>query len=240
MTNRNLEEIHMPLAGILNTARSLSFYLKWQEITANNLANANTDAFKVDRLAASRSPGATNAVPVQRTDLSQGRFRDTERALDLAIDGPGFLVVRTDHGERLTRGGSLKLDTDGYLTDSHGAPLLGEGGPILIAGSEVEVQGDGTVLVDGALAGRLRVANVEEPATLRKEGLGRFIAETPLSPVVEGATRLRQGAIEEPNMDPLLSMVDLITIQRAYSANIDALRTMDGVMGVVTGEVGKV
>ena len=35
-------------------------------------------------------------------------------------------------------------------------------------------------------------------------------------------------------------MVDLITIQRAYSANVDALRAMDGVLGVVTGEVGKV
>jgi len=54
------------------------------------------------------------------------------------------------------------------------------------------------------------------------------------------ATSVHQGQIEEANFDPILSMVDLITIQRAYSANIDALHAMDGVLGVVTNEVGKV
>ena len=230
----------MPLAGILNTARSLSFYLKWQEVTANNLANANTDAFKVDRLAATSTPGADFAVPVEHTDYRQGVFRDTQRPLDLALEGAGWFVVQTARGERLTRGGSMKLDAQGFLTDGHGDPLLGEGGPIVVAGSQVEVQADGSVLVDGTLAGKLRVENVAEEASLAKEGLGRYVAKGPLAPVAEGTARVRQGAIEEPNMDPLLSMVDLITIQRAYAANVDALRTMDGVMGVVTGEVGKV
>ena len=48
-----------------------------------------------------------------------------------------------------------------------------------------------------------------------------------------------QGAIEEPNLDPMLSMVDLVSIQRSYAANIDALKAMDSVLGVITGEVGK-
>jgi flagellar basal body rod protein FlgG len=240
MTDLNPKEHGMPLSGILNTARSLSYYLRWQEVTANNLANTNTDAFKADRIAALGVAKLGYATPVERTSLEQGSFRDTGRPLDVSLDGPGFLVVQTAHGERLTRGGSLRLDAAGVLTDGHGDPVLGEQGPIVLSGAEVEVRSDGSILVDGAIAGKLRLETVEEPATLLKEGFGRFVPATALEPVAEGSMRVRQGAIEEPNMDPLLSMVDMITIQRAYAANVDALRAMDGVLGVVTGEVGKV
>lgn len=230
----------MPLRGILDTARSLSFYLRWQEVTANNLANTNTDAFKADRLAAVRSAGEQHATPLERTDLQQGAFHDTGRPLDVALDGPGFFVVHTARGDRLTRGGSLKLDSNGQLVDSHGDPILGDDGPLTLTGAAVEVRSDGSVLVDGTAAGQLRVVTVADPQTLLKEGFGRFVPKGPVEDVAEGATRVRQGAIEEPNMDPLLSMVDMITIQRAYAANVDALKAMDGVLATVTGEVGRV
>ncbi len=230
----------MPIQGILNTAHTLSLYQRWQEITANNVANANTDAFKVDRLTAVQVPGSERPVPVQTTDLQQGAFRETGRPLDVALDGPGFLVVRTPQGERLTRGGSLHLDPDGWLVDGQGAPVLGDQGPLALSGSSIEVKGDGSLLVDGAVAGRLRLAEVADPNALVKEGFGRYATSSPLHPAADGAVRVRQGTIEEPNFDPLMSMVDLVTIQRAYAANADALRAIDGVLGTVVNEVGKV
>lgn len=230
----------MPIQGILNTAHSLALYRRWQEISAHNVANANTDAFKVDRLAVMVLPGSERPVPVQTTDLQQGAFRETGRALDLALDGSGFLVVETPQGERLTRGGSLRLDPAGRLVDSHGAPLLDERGPVVVSGTDVTVQGDGTVVVDGAIAARLRLETVEDPGTLLKEGYGRYRAVTPTLAVPAGTTHVRQGAIEEPNFDSLMSMVDLVTIQRAYAANADALKAIDSVLGTVTNEVGKV
>ena len=230
----------MPLKGILDTARSLTYYARRQEVTANNLANANSDAFKADRITARAIPGAEFPVPVQHTDLQQGTFRETARALDLALDGPGFFVVQTDRGERLTRGGSLRLDPAGRLTDSHGDLVMGTEGPILVQGHAVEVQGDGSIVVDGASAGRLRMVDPRDPSTLLKEGFGRYVAKGAWHPVEEGVTRVRQGAVEEANLDPLLSMVDLVAIQRAYSANVDALKAMDGVLGSIVNEVGKV
>jgi flagellar basal-body rod protein FlgF len=229
----------MPIRGIVNTARSLSYYVRLQEVTANNLANASTDAFKAGRMTANILPGATHAVPVEKTDLQQGSFRETGRPLDLALDGPGFFVVRTEHGERLTRGGSLRLDGTGRLTDAHGAPLVGLEGPLVLNGADVEVQADGTVLVDGEQAGRLRVVDAQDPSTLLKEGLGRYATPGPLVPAAEGTTRVRQGAVEEANLDALRSTVDLVAIQRAYSANINAIKVMDDVLGVVTGQVGR-
>ncbi len=227
------------IPGIVNTARSLAYLDRLQSLTANNLANTNSDGFKGDRLTAHLLPGLQFPVPVQKLDLQQGTFRDTARPLDVGLDGAGFLVVDTAQGERLIRGGSLQLDVAGRLTDLHGDPVLGEKGPIIVTGSSLEVEADGTITADGATLGRLRVVNVENPSSLKKEGLGRFIADGELldAPMT---TRVRQGAVEEANVDPLSSMVDLITIQRAYAANLDALKAMDSVLGSVTTEVGKV
>ena len=119
----------MPLRGIQNAAHGLSYYSRLQEVVANNLANASTDAFKVDRMTGRMLPGESFPVPVEHLDLSQGAMRETGRNLDLALDGPDFLVVTTPSGERLTRGGSLRLDAAGQLTDADGNPVQGQKGP---------------------------------------------------------------------------------------------------------------
>lgn len=229
----------MAIRGILNTARSLGYWLRSQEVTANNLANVNSDAFKVDRITARQMPGETFPQAVQRTDLRQGPLHETGRPLDVALDGDGWLVVQTPQGEQLTRGGSLQLDPAGRLTDAHGAPVMGEQGPIVAAGGSIEVHGDGSVNVDGALVGRLK--RVQVPGDqVEKVGYGRYKARAELQPAADDAARVRQGAIEEPNVDPLIGMVDLVAIQRAYAANLEALRSMDGVLGTVCNQVGRV
>jgi flagellar basal body rod protein FlgG len=229
----------MNFRGIVTSARSLSFLLRAQEVTANNLANANTDGFKADRLTAWLESGAASPIPVQRTDLQQGTLRDTGRPLDISLDGPGFFVAGTDQGERLVRGGSLHLDAASRLVNADGIPLLGETGPIVVSGSKIEVESDGTVMVDGTKAGQLRIVTVQDPSTLRKEGMGRFVASTPLI-AAEAGTLVRQGSVEQANLDPLSSTIDLVSIQRAYSANLDALKAMDSVLATITSEVGKV
>ena len=228
-----------PLRGIQNTARTLSYYTKLQALTSNNIANASTEGFKVDKMAAHWAGGVAVPVPVQGTDLSQGALRPTGRPLDLALEGDGFFVVQTDAGDRFTRGGSLKLDRDGWWTDLNGQPLLGVDGPILVRGAEVQVEQDGTVLVDGVMTGRLRVETVDDPATLLKEGNTMYVATTPTQPVTERVT-VRQGAIDEANVDAVMEMVDLVQIQRAYAANVDALKAMDSVLGTVSGDLGRV
>ena len=230
----------MSVDGMANTGRSMSYYLRLQEVTADNLANANTDAFKAIRLAAQMDPGTDVAVPVETIDLQQGSFRETGRPLDMGLEGPGFFVIQTERGERLIRGGSFRLDGDSRLTDLHGAPVLGTDGPIILHGATVQVQADGTLTIDGSLADRLRIETVEDPSTLTKEGSGRFVPASPLLSASLEETQGRQGMIEEANLDPLLSTVDLITIQRAYAANADALRAMDSVLGVIASDVGQV
>ncbi|NOT08726.1 MAG: flagellar hook basal-body protein [Gemmatimonadales bacterium] len=228
----------MPLRSILQTAHALSYYMRRQEIVANNLANASSTAFKGDRIAAHLSADGPWPEAVASLDLRQGNQRETGRPLDLALEGAGFLVVRTPEGDRLSRGGSLSLDPGGILTDGHGHPVLGQDGPIVLAGTHIKIEADGTVLSGGEPAGRLRLVTVADPATLAKRGSGHFATEAALLPA--DAVMVRQGMLEEANVEPTTGMVDLISIQRAWAANLEVVRTMDSVLGTVTGEVGKV
>lgn len=230
----------MPFRGILNTARSLSYYTKVLQVTGHNLANAGTEGFKFDRMSGFLPAGATAPVPVQVTDFRQGSLVETGRRLDFALEGHGFFVVQTDQGERLSRGGTFKLDPAGQLTDALGAPVLGTDGPVVIFGKTAEIGTDGTITVDGAVIDRLRIETVADPNGLLKEGFGRFVAAGDTTAVEEGSAKVRQGVIEESNGEPLTAMLDLVRVQRAHSANIDALKTMDSVLGAITNDVGTV
>ena len=129
-------------SGILTAARTMAYYSRRQEVTANNLANANTAGFKADRLVAHRPGDMDSPVPVEATDLGQGTLRMTGRPLDLAIEGKGFLVVETPGGERLIRGGSLKLDGQGTLITDDGSPVLGKQGRIVVTQGSIEIGPD--------------------------------------------------------------------------------------------------
>jgi flagellar basal-body rod protein FlgG len=211
-----------------------------QQVVANNLANANTDAFKVDRVTARVYDGGESPVPVQETDFQQGTLRETGRTLDLALEGEGFFVVQTENGERLTRGGSFRLDAGGQLIDSLGAPVLGKEGPVVIAGGTVEVLSDGAVMVDGALLDSLRIETVEDLSSLMKEGTGRYLASGATEAPAVGQTEIMQGYVEEANLDPVTSMVELVKIQHSYKANVDALQAMDAVLSAIANDVGTV
>ena len=235
----------MGLDAIRSTARTLGYYTRLQALTANNIANSDTEGFKADVMSARKVGESTYPVPVTRTDLSQGTLTPTGRPLDLSLDGPGFLVLQTEQGERLTRGGSLALDAANRLSDRHGNLLLGENGPVQIPlrYASFEVQADGQVVVDGTRIDRLRVETVADPGMLLKEGAGHFKpalrGELPIA-VNTTTTVVRQGQVEDSNQDTLKGVVDLVTIQRAYAANIDSLKALDSVLGTVVNEVGKV
>lgn len=228
----------MYLRSIVNAARAMSYYTRLQEATANNLANVSSEAYKGDRITAQTGPDGEFPVPVQSLDLRQGALRDTGRAFDLALEGDGFLVVQTPNGPRLTRGGSYSLDAAGVLVDRQGDAVMGEEGPLAFTSGNVEIQPDGAVVVDGKRTGRLKLVQVAEPGTLVKEGFGRFIGGGDQSPAAN--LRVRQGALEDANVDAMNGMIDLLMIQRAWAANIDALKTMDSVLGTVTSDVGRV
>ncbi|MEO8452349.1 MAG: flagellar basal body rod C-terminal domain-containing protein, partial [Gemmatimonadota bacterium] len=67
---------------------------------------------------------------------------------------------------------------------------------------------------------------------------GRFIVTGDTEAAPEG-TRVRQGQLEEPNFNSLTGMIAMVEIQRAYAANVTAVRTLDGVLGSITNDIGR-
>ena len=212
-----------------------------QEVVANNLANASTPGFKGDRVFARLLAEGGGVEAQSRTDFRPGALTETDRPLDLALDGEGFMVVQTQGGERLIRGGAFQLDVSRTVVDPEGNPLLGDSGPIVLPeGGAFEFSPRGEVRVDGSVVARLRMVKLSGDAALDREGSLRFRVEGETSPLEEGKVRVRQGHLEESNVDPTGSMVEMIEIQRAYSALQRSVLVLDGVMDRISNDIGKV
>jgi flagellar basal-body rod protein FlgF len=138
------------------------------DVAAENIANASTPGYHVDRAvfrdmltrAHAKRSGGFNLVYGQvgsiTTDPTAGAFVPTGRPLDVALKGGSYLVVKTPRGERYTRHGSIQLAQDGTLTTREGDPLLDPNRkPIKVSPtSKLAVAPDGNVLVDGSRAAR--------------------------------------------------------------------------------------
>lgn len=193
---------------------------------ANNIANANTTGFRREGVIFSEymvpldRNGETLAMANGRgriVDLSQASLTQTNGQYDVAIDGKGFLMVQTPQGPRLTRAGAFMPNSEGELVNPDGYQLLDDGqAPIVIpAGARsVGIGIDGTISADGNPIGQIGVFEDPDPSRLHHETGTLFDPGGPVEPQ-ENAT-LRQGFLEESNVDPVLEISRMVEVQRAY------------------------
>ncbi len=225
--------------GMIRAARALHYWETRQQAVANNLANVNTDGFKGERVFA-RMLQDSAPIPDAATDFTPGTLRQTGNPLDLALEGEGFFVVETGGGERLSRGGAFQLDHEGRITDSAGNPLLGETGTITVAaGGAIEVDREGTVRVDGQAVDRLRLEGVPPGTRLQHDAGTLFLPDAAREPLDPATRPVRQGAIEESNVSSIGALVDMITIQRAYSSVQRAVTTLDSIRATISTDIAK-
>lgn len=228
-----------PINGMKQAASAMRYHERRQEIVANNLANVDTHGFKGERVFARMLGDGMGPVADTRIDLRNGALQQTGSPLDIAIGGDGFLVVETPQGERLTRGGSFRLDDAGQVVDARGNLLLSEGGPLTIDGGAVEIDSAGKILVDGREIGTLRVENVAAGTELLHEEGTLFIATDVTSTVAPDERKIRQGHLEDSNVSSIDSLVDMISIQRAYSAAQKTMVTLDEIRGTIANDLGR-
>ena len=225
--------------GIAAAASALRYYERRQEIVANNLANANTDGFKAERIFA-RLVSDSHPAPDTATDVRRGTFKETGSALDVATDSDGFFVVSTAQGERLSRGGNLQLSPDGVLTDASGHALLGEKGMIRLGPGQISIDHDGLIAVDGEAVDRLRMETVPPGTDLQHDAGTLFLPGATRQALGLGSRAVKQGFVEESNVNTVSTMVDMISVQRAYANAAKALTTLDGIRATISNDLGKV
>lgn len=199
------------------------------DMLANNLANASTAGFKLDRefysLFTSESgldgepPSELPFVKSQWTDFTQGTLTPTGNPLDLALTGQGFFVVSGPSGPLYTRNGSFQISSNGTLITADGYTVQDtQGNPIQTQSQNpVQVGEDGTITQDGQTLGQLQIVDFKDRRALQKQGGTYFVNAQPkaASPIPSDAT-VSQGRLEGSNVVAAESAVRLVGVMRQF------------------------
>jgi flagellar basal-body rod protein FlgG len=125
------------------------------------------------------------------------------------------------------------------LVTADGATVQGTDGPIQIGAGAVTAEPDGTIRVGGAPAGKVRIADFEDPDVLGREAAGRFRAPASVTPR-EGKSALRGGALEQANVSIVERVAHLTEVTRGFEAlNRGISLLMNDLDGRAISELGR-
>ncbi len=241
------------IEGLYSAAAGMMAQQDRLDSVANDIANVNTHGYKHARVAfrdlaylASGqgaadgvSTGSGSAAWAMGRSFAQGGLERTDRSLDVAIEGPGFMRVRTAGGqEALTRDGNLQVDANGQLVTSHGEKLVP---PITIPKGidpgKLTIAPDGRVSGEGRQLGRIQLVDVPAPDKLTALG-DNLYAPSAASGAARNApsdARVVQGALEGSNVDMSEAMVDMMDAQKSYALASRAIQMQDQAMEIANG-----
>lgn len=221
-----------------SAAAALQMLERRQAVLSNNLANAATRGFKAET-AFTRILGDAMATTDTALDLTAGTLTETHNKLDLAIEGDGFFVTQTPQGERFVRNGSFRLDADHQLVDERGNQVLGENGPVVLPPGVVEIDATGMVKVNGRTVQRLRLERVANGTDLEHEGGTQFVPDATRTAIPPEKRNVRQGFVEESNVNSMSAMTAMIEVLHRYGAAQKTLSTIDAVRGIAVNDLAK-
>lgn len=218
------------------------------DITANNIANANTAGYKGEHVLFESY--LQKDVPIGQDaasfvndsgsyiDTRAGALSQTGNPLDVALNGDGWFGYRTPEGQQAYgRDGSFTLDAQGNLLTTSGATVLNEGGaPIVLPTDGI---GELSISEDGSISGigtgpldKIGVFQIPDIQSYSRIGSNMMTApEGAAAPRPAEGTQVVQGALELSNVNPIREMTRLIDVQRAYErtntlmGNADTLRS---------------
>lgn len=199
------------------------------EVTANNLANANSTGFSsehvlftsfmgqdVNQKVANPMAFAHDIATYRNT--TPGPIQKTGNELDVAINGNGYFMVDTPLGVRYTRGGSFQIDGGGQLVNGSGYPVLDASNQRIVFPENVtviEIGSAGNLKVNGDDFGSIGVVRFDNEQLLEAAGNGLFKTELVPQPTLE--VPVIQGALENSNVQPVLELTRMMKVGRSVS-----------------------
>lgn len=230
------------------------------EVIANNMANANTTGFKRDSVFERNlidakanlwnTPGDAedDDPPIGKyTDFTTGSMQQTYNPLDIALNGDGFFVLQDDENKQtLTRNGHFTISTEGTITAMDGKMLMGVNGPIRVQQQvygdnsrtnetrnvEIKVNDNGEVFANNEQVGSIIVAKVTNLNQMEKVSNEGFVTRDNAG--IEYSSQenvsLKQGWLENSNVDIVKEMVQMIELQRMFEAGSKVIHTNDSTL----------
>jgi len=230
------------------------------EQVGTNLANVTTPGYKrqllVSRVEHALVPsfaqammGAADApegVPVPRSpqpfelvrDMRAGTLRATGRGLDVALAGGGYIEVQTPGGPAYTRQGEFQLDARGRLVTMQGLPVQGQAGDIQLSSSAVTIDAKGNVLDSGRVVDRLKIVAFEPGQALKPLDGGLFAEGQNPSLMSDAEIDVRQGFLENSNVQQAREMVELMQTMRHFESMQRIVQGYDDLVGSAIRKLG--
>lgn len=195
------------------------------DMIANNVANIDTAGFRREGVAFSEFVVAANGgESVSMADLNvryaselPGPQTVTGGRFDVAIEGDGFFVLDTEEGPVLTRAGAFQISQDGILVTPAGEPVLDNGLAqiaIPLNSKDILIGQDGTISANGEPIGQIGLMTAPREIVSRFGDTAFKVEDDAFEPVAN--PKMRQGALEESNVDPVLEIARMIEVTRAY------------------------
>ncbi len=249
------------LYGVYLSATGMAINQHKQDVVANNLANVDTAGFKRDlavfqeRMPEAKSAGKERFLPSNlknstggvfvskiHTDFTPGAMEVTNRNLDIAINGNGFLMVQDGEEVRFSRDGRLGIVHGRLVREIDGKAVLDDQGHEIfvpaVARKDIQIDSNGTIRVRNEEVARLGVADFEQPQNLRKVGGNLFSAMGQEYFLVD--TPIMSETIEMSTVNPAKELVEMIKLSRSFQLNAEMLTLQDQTLSRLVSELPKV
>jgi flagellar basal-body rod protein FlgF len=196
---------------------------------ALNVANMNTIGYRAAGVSFHTYVSRTGDTPVDYATggkdyitRTEGPLINTGNPLDVAVQGEGWLAIQTPGGIVYTRDGRMQMKSTGELQSLAGHPILDAGGTQIIldptAGQPV-IGGDGMITQNGQQVGAIGLFQIDPSARFTRYENSGVIPDKPATPILDFNTNgIVQGHVEGSNVNPILEMAKLITIERAFES----------------------
>jgi len=190
--------------------------------------------------------GTGARVAGTQKQFTYGSLQITDQPLDLAIDGRGFFQVQQPDGTlAYTRSGQFHLSGQGQLVTADGLLIepnitLPQNADRLTIGTDGIVSAFVPGVPDAQVLGNIQTVDFVNPAGLQAVGGNSFVQTAssgdPIAgvPGQNGLGQIKQGMLENSNVDIVEEMVNMITTQRAYEMNSKIVTTADQMLQYVT------
>lgn len=210
------------------------------DVTANNLANADTPGFNAEKMMftnylvddGNRHKMAFTQDISSYRNTQTGPMQVTGNPFDLAISGPGYFAVETSLGTRYTKAGHFTIGQEGMLMTPAGNPVLDADGQRIFM---EETDRDITVGNNGVVTATTPAGDIEERGQIglfefddeqEMERLSNQLYRTDQQALEPIESRILQGTLERSNVSPIEELIRTTKLSRSVTSTAKFIEVM--------------
>jgi flagellar basal-body rod protein FlgF len=223
--------LYVALSGQIALQRRL-------ETIAHNVANVSTAGFRSEEVKFSTilsrvppDPAAFATTDGTFLNRNGGELVHTQDPFDVAVRGDAWLSIDVGGQQVYTRDGRMHMTPTGDLQTLNGNSILDVGGaPITIDpnGGPPQIGSDGSIVQNNRLLGAIGLFTIPDEARLTYAGNSGVIPGVPAEPVVDfNRYGVIQGFMERSNVNPVVEMTHLISVQRSFEALTNSISSTE-------------